>query len=642
VEPEIDALPNPMIYDSLEALDEYLNQVRVRRETRRENRLAIERHCLAIAKVTEEYDAARQDGDTEIAMELQGVLGEFERRLKTLQTPALQSVVQRAPSAASTLAPTTEQIASVESTPQTPTTPSTASHATEQPLQKPLPVPVTPPATTVAATVINKEQDKEQDYEAIKTEIEAQKHVWLTEIETLEERWNALDNEGLRHKDKSLNRPACLRMRALACSLASIQTQADLAGLHSHVTGAVTALRNRMEFARVYAGDKSEAPPFAPTFWSGNAEHLTAQAWDELAYLYEEVATAQEAWDWYAGTRDETGSSHYALLNAVGAAQQMLFRALEEYGGNDRLQGDLFGNLREAAGSVGFLSSLNQGTTWPELEAMAREVPRLFAQAQREAVIAQEKRETEARKAAALEALLRWQEANSSQPVAADSVTKARAQLLPLLDACLAAGIPATNVQVRSAILHVAPVLLTGMPKYSKFLEAVLAERKRKGLDAVAPPEPEPAEDEDLPDSQITESIEWVRMLTEGQKVLILGGSSRPQVADKLKQLLHCASVEWLDSKKGDRMNKFKMDITRSDVVVAVKKFASHEMTEKGRDWAKDYGKLFVLLPSGYGVNQIIYQMYLQLVPPDVSKRAEISTAKAGVGGLGNLNLISG
>ena len=98
-------------------------------------------------------------------------------------------------------------------------------------------------------------------------------------------------------------------------------------------------------------------------------------------------------------------------------------------------------------------------------------------------------------------------------------------------------------------------------------------------------------------------------------------------------------SSGWTE-KKGDHMSKFKRDILRSDVIVVVKKFASHEMTDKGREWAKEAGEMFVLLPGGYGVNQIINQMYQQLAQSDAGKKISGLPLKSGPISIADLNLI--
>ena len=72
-----------------------------------------------------------------------------------------------------------------------------------------------------------------------------------------------------------------------------------------------------------------------------------------------------------------------------------------------------------------------------------------------------------------------------------DSIDADKETLCDLLNGCLAAGVSPTNIKVRTAILDTAPVLLEGLPKYAKFLDAVNTERTKRSLEAVeiAPPQ---------------------------------------------------------------------------------------------------------------------------------------------------------
>ncbi len=615
--------PNQEIFESLDALDDYLLGIRTRREQRREVQLEIKRLLVAIGKVTAELEAAREEGDEEITLELLTVLQEFEARLERTRLAASEAVVYTPPASAVEPSPTEQP------------------EEAEPPVREELNSEIS--ASAVSSTALEETHGTApQSCPLVRSEdeIEALNRTWLTRIEGLTERWNALDKEGLRQKDNFLNRPACFRMRALASSLASIQSQSDEMGLLSQIVKPVTALRDKMEVARTYAGDTYDSLPFDPIFRTSEGAGLTEDAWHELTSLYENVADGQEAFDWYIHAREEaSGGSLHALVNAIGANQQMLFRALGEYGGTDRLQGDLYGALRDAAGSVGFLAALDARTPWEELVELGQTLPIQLQSAKKEVEAVRARQAKEAAKTAAIESVIRWKDGNGKAGSPA-SVAAIRAELLPLLDVCAAAGVPATNVQVRGAILEVAPIALQGLSQYRKFLEAVLGERKRKGLDLVVMEDPECLEEDDIPDSQIAETKALLTVFAEGQKVLILGGSARPQVAERLKSEIQCADVEWIDSKKGDRMSKFKRDITHSDIVIVLKKFASHEMTDKGRDWSKEFGKLFVLLPGGYGVNQIINQMYLQLVQAEGSKKADCLIPRSGGKGIADMRIV--
>lgn len=602
------------IFDSQPALEEYLLKIRSRRENRRRNRLEFQRLHLAIQAVTAEIDAARQDDDIDINIdiveELNLVLQEFQRRLAHLE---YQPIVFQTPHTLPNIAPPLET-ASEAIQPQNIVTviPPCTDPACATESRPPLPDPVATQDDQFIEPIFS-ESLIDDDYadETDNEESEARICTWLAELDALTALWNDLDREGLRQKDKTLNRPACFRLRSLACELAMIQADALDSGLASPIQPVVDELRNRMDLARTYAGDSYPILPFDERSWIDPNDRLASIDWKELAQQYTEVAAAQEAWDWYSCHREDMGNQIH-LLNAIGARQQMLFRTLADFGGSDKLQMDLFGNLKAKAVTVGFLNSLHADTHWDTLLQLANGLPAQLDRAMQEVLGAREKREKEARKASAIQAVVQWEREFDLPNV---PLLKKRESLLPLLDECTAAGIPASNVQVRSALLDSGPLLLADLPAYAKFLDAVVAERKRKGLDAIPSVDPESFDSEDdLSDAQISESLEGVRLLMKGQKILILGGSSRPQVAQKLKELLGSSSVDWPDSKKGDRMNKFRTMIIHSDVVVVAKNFASHEMTEKSRDWAKELGKKFVFLPSGYGVNQIINQMNLQLI----------------------------
>ena len=621
METENTALLHSEIYDSIEALDAYLSDIRLRREERRQAYRNVERLSLSVSRVREELEGAQQDNDAVIAAELASVLAEFERRLFVALALTSQAVVSSL------------HVRSVESplereaeTAQEKIEQEKIEEETERHQDLPSDAIVIFSDAAISDAAIS-------DVVFSPEEREAQRLVWLDEIDALTAQWNALDQEGLRHKDNFLNRPACFRMRSLACLLAQIHEHAQDMGLVAQISGAATELRDRMMTARAYANDTFESLPFDANAWTDEEARLSAAAWEELAFLYTAMAEAQEVWDWYYQHRAALGGSNQrSLVNAIGAAQQMLFRALEEYGGIDRLQGDLFGSLREAANQVGFLSALSGETSWEELEELARTQATLFNKAKQEVEGAREKQAKEARKTDAIQAVVQWKATTilsdlcDLSDLSETAVTEERARLLPLLDACTAASVPPTNLQVRTALLNTAPILLKDTPSHARFLEAVLTERRRRGMETISVLDAESVEEEDLPDTHVTQSIEYVRLAVDKQKILILGGSSRPQVAQRLKELLGCAEVEWVDSKKGDHMSKFKSTIARTGVIMVVKKFASHEMTEKGRDWAKEYGKMFVLLPCGYGVNQIVNQMYLQLVSTDSGKKTAVVT----------------
>ena len=95
---------------------------------------------------------------------------------------------------------------------------------------------------------------------------------------------------------------------------------------------------------------------------------------------------------------------------------------------------------------------------------------------------------------------------------------------------------------------------------------------------------------------------------------------------NSVKKMLDCAEVDWVSSHKRRHIGDFETEICRTDIVIVIEKIANHSMTLGGGDLAKKHGKLYVLIPGGFGVNAIIRQMYLQLVhDPSVQKQDDLA-----------------
>ena len=641
---------NPAIYDSLEELEIYLLDVRSRREQRRQARQERQRLTVAVGRVQAELGAARQEEDEEIVAELQMVLQGFEQRLfiASAGMPAL-AVVRSRGSAEEAVPEALIRIDAFvkpeELKPEKIVEEKISEEkVSEERVQEPI-APFQPLSTTIEhllqgttgetiveineiiAQVEKPEGDEtSQDNQAIPfEEMPPVPVVLLTEeerrerietlngrFETLLPRWREIDEAGLLLNSRELNRPLCFQARALACEIASLFAAARRQDVLAEMRRPLLDARDKIDLARSYARDNAISLPFEDAFWADADKPLLEEEWEELARYYEATAVAQTAWEWHVAHK-ELGepSSRLPLLNAAAAAQQMLFRALEDFGGSDRMQGDLYVFLRAAATEIGYLTAMNCDMKWAELETLARQLPDMLAKTQRAFTLNGERRQKEERKAAAIQAVVSWAESRKSQALSKYTVSNQRAELLVLLDECFACGVPPTNVPVRSALLDVGPVLLEGQTKWSKILDAILTERRRKGMDAAPVEEtPELEEEDDVTDSQNETHRQYAALLAENQKVLILGGTPRQRVCEDLKQMLHCGEVRWPENRKSDRASKFQSDIKRADILIMAKNFASHEMTEKGREWMRSSGGHYILLPSGYGVKQIIQQLY--------------------------------
>lgn len=629
------------VFDSREAFDVYLAEVRERRERRRTARAQREHWLHAVGELEAELTLAREDADAEIIGELSGVLEEFARRLEQKSPAAsvvfrshavISSVAYKMPLLSSEL-PSSELLSSkpLLSEPLPPEEPLSFEQSEDESI---LPPPVAL-ANDIKQLLGQAGRENPSDAISGKAELEAvgaelpqtplpppppqlsalerqaQTETLRLELDAIAAQWTQIDAEGLLDKQGALRRPQAFALRALACQVGSAYARARECGLAAEVRTTVRRLRNQMEMAREFAHDRADCLPFAEECWSEEAHCLNGHEWQHLAARYADMERAQTAYYWYCEHQETLGQPfRLDLLNAIGAMQQSLFRALEYFGGGDRLQGDLYGCLLESARSIGgYLTTLRPEMTDEELETTGSTLEGLMQRAEQEAADNKARQEKESRRNDALAAALAFFTQNITAGGSSATLTTDRKHLLPLLKECLATGVPPTNVQVRNALLLNGPRLLENQSGCERILEAVLAERKRRGMDALAQ-EPEDAGEEEPSDTAVAEFLQMVRPFTEGQKLLILGGVPRQRVCEELEQTLGCAEVKWPQSKKSDRASKFQTDIKRADMLLLVKNFASHDMSEKGREWIKGAGGHFVFIPSGYGVNQLINQLY--------------------------------
>ena len=616
------------IFESREDLEVYLADVKHRREQRGKAREKRGYWQYAIQQVAAELALAQEDGDVEIVAELCGVLAEFERLLGTaperidpeteahidwnsLPPEILDSVPDKVVDRAE-LAELLESAVGRVELPAAVSLPAVEESRLKEPATLPLPDHAIIEAPAQSVHVVPGSGDAMIDPAISAEERELRIQGYRMEIQDIAEKWKTLDTEGLVSKHGGLNRSHCFSVRALACALNTIHACAFDERMEEPLLPHLRTVRDAMGLAREYANDRGSCLPFDDGSWGSEKQHLTAEEWTELAGRYERMIPAQEAWEWYEANRQLAPQiAQVSVLNGVAAAQQALYRTLEDFDGRDRLQSDLHTALVEAAKQTGYLTALKAETDFDELESLAATLEKILANAQRETREFQARKAKDARKQAALIALDCLFAEQSAIGMDLANVNKDREALFPVLDECLAAGIPPTNVQIRNALVECGPRLLDGELKYSRILDAVLAERERRELHTKTPVVEIEQEDEPS-DAVIDEYKEVVSLFTADQRILILGGVPRQRVCDDLMEVLVCDDVKWLESKKSDKAVKFQNEIKKANILILVKNFAGHDMSEKGKEWIKSVGGHFIFLPSGYGVNQIIYQLYKQ------------------------------
>ena len=559
-----------LLLNAPEALDAYLVDVRHRLEANRGQRRRA--YWLeAVERLGKELEAARPEQDEEIIAELEAVIGSF--------TDALAAAGPSASAPPSSAAVNAELL------------------ALDLPASEPSGDELPPSAQGAAAAPEEAHRNGTNGTSGTQTTVsiadEAAQHLLeetarqalVAKAADLEDRLAAYLEAG----GGSL--PAVLRARSLFC-----EGQALIHDPHAPKQGRQPLLGLLDDLA---AGSPWEGvPPFGSVM-------LSPQAWRPLAELYDACVVAGEAMSWYEENEEHLSEqARIDLLNAISAAQQRLYRRPESVVRHDDPVQELYQRVRTAGSRTAFIRALSAHASDAELPALAGRCFPLLRDLRAEVEEARRQAERAARKEAAVAAVVAWEVSLEGRGVAAESLEPDRQALCALLDECLAAGVHTSNIKVRAAILGTAPVLLEGQSKYAKFLEAVTLEREKRSLAAVevAPPEIE------VRDEELGRLVEVVASFACGKKIVMLGGKCRPQVAQELCGLLKC-EMTWLDSDRGDKFTKFASSVKKADAVLMLKNFASHELFYGSKGAMEGDGKHFVVIPSGYSVKQVVYQL---------------------------------
>ncbi len=151
-------------------------------------------------------------------------------------------------------------------------------------------------------------------------------------LTTWNEKWPLVTEEGILHPVH------CLRLRAVACRQRRLEEEAgdnELSEVEELCEEIISLLDAADDQEYTVAFDEEISPP------------PTAYQWGELAERYEEMAVAQEAFDWWNTNADAlTLADIQPVAEAVAAVQQRFNRLLFRIGARDPFQQALFDNLR--------------------------------------------------------------------------------------------------------------------------------------------------------------------------------------------------------------------------------------------------------------------------------------------------------
>lgn len=136
-------------------------------------------------------------------------------------------------------------------------------------------------------------------------------------------------------------------------------------------------------------------------------------------------------------------------------------------------------------------------------------------------------------------------------------------------------------------------------PGLSARLQAALAAARRPPSDG-----PEPGGEIE---PELSATVHQARSLLRGGRIVLIGGEPRADVIARLRGGLNLAEVDWVPLVEHGPGTPMRAPIRRADTVLVavILKLTGHLHAEEARDYANEVNKPCVLLPAGYGVEQI-------------------------------------
>lgn len=559
--------------------DRYLESIRERRERHRKRLY----WSQAVQSLEAELSAASDEGHLALVSEISFVLARFQEALAACD----------APPAARTQAETPQPEADLENMPPAP------SHV----------------AALEAAAA---ERKREREEARLAAEEEARLTAQLTHLRSEADSYyhESADTLASRFRARSL----------YAESLAALEQASALAEKHAAAAGIALGLKEVAELLVSSAPERDQWEfPFVFRTPRGTGEALP---WGQIAAAYGYCADAADTLLWYVSywkhlSRDE----RTCLMDTVLAAHRGANRLRDTSGRRDSALIELQRTALDAKSSddFGWLNALDKMCSEPRILEIASKGRGVWQAIQADVEArAEEEAEEQARQVRhqrqqdAVSAVEAWEDTLEGSGMKSGDVHEHREALLALLEECLQAKVPPTNVKVRKAILDTAPILLASEPKYAKFLDAVLTERSRLELAEVSLDEAA-----EVPDADFAPMLKTVRDYMSGKKVMILGGRNRPSVVQELSASLSC-DVTWPTTEPNDKKDKHDSLILKADIILLVTDSARHNLLQRGKQAVKTQGSVLIPLSGGYNMRQVVFQVNEYLLRGQNS-RAEVS-----------------
>jgi hypothetical protein len=386
-----------------------------------------------------------------------------------------------------------------------------------------------------------------------------------------------------------------IRLKALLCRQRALQAELAAQDIqHWPLRQLLNYIRRRIDDGH---GVGHYLIPLRAELWP-----TEAWPWHRLADLYDSLADAHEALDWYDAEAEKLNQpERQELLESIASHQTRLWRHLQTYfpRQNDEHQINFFRELCAIAEEEDvYLYSLQERCPDEALEEKAEALPTILESLKVD-------RKNRAKREAALQQL---------RVLVSDPDFGTREGDPEALDKavvrCRKEGAPASSVTLRSILADWVSLIEESK---EKGVQEVAREIQKEADRLIRKAEFESAEPEQALSESEQAELDAVRALLRGKKCLFIGGICREESRQRLERELELTELVWPSTNGTESVYRFEPDIQNTDVTVVLVRFMRTGWGQ-ARELALRHEKMFVRLPAGYGLKQVVRQLHRQLV----------------------------
>jgi hypothetical protein len=179
-------------------------------------------------------------------------------------------------------------------------------------------------------------------------------------------------------------------------------------------------------------------------------------------------------------------------------------------------------------------------------------------------------------------------------------------RVLELLEEVIAAGVPASNADLRELLLPVLDTLPEDQepgPNAERVFAAVNEYLATRPAPAAEPAEEEPSAE-----------VRAVAELLQGREVVLIGGVERATSRRLIERAFKLSRLNWLSTRPHESVTYFEPHVARPETVIVLLaiRWSSHSYGDV-KEYCDKYGKPIVYLTAGYNPNQIAHHILQQV-----------------------------